>query len=141
MAFVVLLVTGLVACSGGSSSPREVGVQLKEWSLTLSPEEVADGRVRFLVTNAGSLSHELLVVKSDLPAAELPITERRADLTKVNVEGGGDRLVAPGETLTLDFHLSDGKYVLLCNLLEATSDGPPRGHYQSGVYASFYVGS
>ena len=144
--FVLLAVavTGLILRGGedtAAAAPgREVDVAVKEWTVQ-SPTASVKGEITFHVTNDGTQAHELLVLETDLPAGEIPLTD--AGDPPVPVETGADRVtedlsigetggepLEPGEERSFTLDLAPGKYVLICNL---------SGHYANGMHRSFTV--
>ncbi len=79
-------------------------------------------------TNNGTIGHELVLFKTDLPAGQLPtkpngeVDEESAQLT--NVGDSGAALSAGGTETFTTAALSPGHYVAVCNL---------PGHYKSGM--------
>ena len=133
-ALILIAVVGmsLVVCGGGAGNARartEVGVLLKEWSVTPSIEEARAGTVVFQVRNEGSAPHQLVVIKSDLPPEQLPVTNGTIAATQVRVLESMDP-IGPGATGEVRFDATPGKFVLLCNV---------PGHYQQGMAAAFLV--
>ncbi|MEO8288373.1 MAG: cupredoxin domain-containing protein [Chloroflexota bacterium] len=76
----------------------EVQATLKEWSIALSQAEVPAGKVRFTVTNAGQMAHNLTVTDSSGTLAKTP---------NFNASQG---------TQTLEIDLKPGTYTLICSL-------------------------
>ena len=111
-------------------------------SLTLSPATVPAGNVRFVVKNNGTIVHEAVVLKTDVPFDQLPITY--GGDPPVPVASGGDKVSEDanvGETGDPDlkaggtrtFTIKDmtpGRYVIVCNLAD---------HYGMGMRAAFTV--
>jgi uncharacterized cupredoxin-like copper-binding protein len=104
--------------------------------LNLSQSTATAGQVTFVVTNEGNKKHELVVLKADTPADQIPI---------VGFEGVSDRIsedapdvkhvgetgdIQPGPTKTLTLTLKPGHYALVCNL---------QHHYGMGMRADFTV--
>jgi uncharacterized cupredoxin-like copper-binding protein len=129
------------------SPPSTIKVQLADsgtngpMSLTPSSSVGAAGDVTFTVTNAGTMEHEMIVLKTDTPFDQLPVADAgdppapvASGANKVdeanNVGETGDPNLKPGETRTFSVKLDAGKYVLVCNLA---------GHYQMGMRAPFTV--
>lgn len=127
--------------ASNSSSGGTVHVTVKEWSVT-ADRTVRAGNVTFVVTNAGSMEHELLVLQTDTPPDRLPLTN--AGDPPEPVTSGADRVseddsvgetgspsLQPGEsrTFTIDA-MEPGNYVLLCNLA---------GHYARGMHTGLVV--
>jgi uncharacterized cupredoxin-like copper-binding protein len=118
-----------------------VDVQMGEFFVEANPSRVDDGLVAFEATNTGSETHELHVIRTDLAPDQLPTNP---DGT-VNFEAGGMEEVSeieeiePGTTRELQVTLTEGRYVLFCNILEDT-DGMLEAHYSEGMRAPFAVG-
>lgn len=85
------------------------------------------GKVTFTVKNAGDMPHELVVLKTDTPAKDLPVKNGVADETG-NIGETGD--MAAGTSKSFTVTMEKGHYVLLCNIA---------GHYQGGMYSDFTV--
>ena len=94
-----------------------------------------------MVTNTGTIEHEMIVLKTDTPFDQLPVADAgdppapvTTGANKVdeanNVAETGDPNLKPGETRTFTATLAAGHYVLVCNLA---------GHYQMGMRAPFTV--
>ena len=107
-----------------------------------APPTAVSGDVTFVVTNAGTMPHELLVVQSDAAPGKIPLTDAgdppvpvSSGADKISEDGsvgetGGDPLV-PGETRTFTVtNLAAGTYQLLCNIA---------GHYRNGMWSEFLV--
>lgn len=134
---VAILVAGalfvLAACSSDDEGPN---VELKEFSVTVSPTSVDSGETTFSVENVGGMIHEFVVVKTDLADDALPTNEDGS----VDEEGEGiepvDEIedIAVGDTPTLTVDLEPGKYVLFCNVVEGDIS-----HYDKGMHTSFTV--
>ena len=92
-----------------------------------APSSSKAGSITFVVHNKGKLSHEFIVVKTNLAPGKLPVKGAVAKLTGVK---GKIKQFKPGTTKRLTLNLKAGKYVLLCNL---------PGHYKAGQYAGFKV--
>jgi len=107
-----------------------VGVTLKEMSIAPSQRFAIAGPVTFTVTNSGTVVHELVILKTDIPEGAIPV--RADDPSRAqepgNVGEAGD--IDPGKSETVTFTLDAGKYVLICN---------QPGHYAAGMHTSFTV--
>jgi len=106
---------------------HSVSAALKEFSINPTARQVAAGRVTFRVRNAGTATHEFVVLRTDRPAAGLPLSNGRADEAG-NVGETGD--LAPGAVKTISLNLKPGHYALICNL---------PGHYGAGQHADLTV--
>ena len=86
----------------------------------MTTSQVAAGRVTFHVRNTGTMTHEFVVLRTNHPAASLPLSKGRADETG-NVGETGD--LAPGAAKAITLNLKPGHYALICNM---------PGHYMAG---------
>jgi uncharacterized cupredoxin-like copper-binding protein len=137
---VVLLITTNNSNPASSSAPKPavtktapapaatgpIAVSLREFTITPSAVAAPAGKVTFTVRNAGTVPHELVVVRTDKPAAGL-LRGARADETG-NVGETGD--MKPGLSKRLTLNLNAGHYALVCNL---------PGHYAAGQHIDFTV--
>lgn len=124
------------ACSDEGGTDSTVKVTLSEFEVVADPDSVPEGDVTFDVDNNGEETHELVVVKTDFEAGDLP--------TKSNgsLDEGADGVDVIGETNEIDsgdsdsrvFKLDAGKYVLLCNLVE-----DDESHFERGMRTAFEV--
>jgi uncharacterized cupredoxin-like copper-binding protein len=119
-------VAAVPAVPAAPAIPGKIGVSVKEFSVNPSATQAPAGRVTFHVRNAGTIPHEMVVLRTDKPAASL-LNGARADETG-NVGETGD--LAPGATKTVSVKLKAGHYALICNL---------PGHYSAGQHIDFTV--
>ena len=130
----LLLVSGLLAAVvvaspiGAAPTKTLVKVQLKEFKVLSSPTTAKGGVVSFSVKNIGTIGHELVVLKTNVPPAKLRTKGAKAvEIGRVGIVGP----LKPGISKSLNLTLKAGKYVLLCNL---------PGHYKAGQRVGFTVG-
>lgn len=107
--------------------------------LTADRGTVAHGTVSFLVTNAGSISHEMVVLP--LPENQVPGTRpvgadgtidesgSVGEASGTCSEGSGEGIL-PGTSGWVTVTLPPGRYELACNL---------PGHYAAGMYTQITV--
>jgi uncharacterized cupredoxin-like copper-binding protein len=121
--------------SASPSLPQGVvAVSLSEMELLVSSDTAPAGEVAFEVKNAGDLPHELVIVRTEVDAAELPVEDVKVVEDELDVVARTDHLPAGGAA-TLTAQLDAGHYVLICNLsghYEASQFGP-------GMRANFEV--
>jgi uncharacterized cupredoxin-like copper-binding protein len=134
----ILAVGGLVTlASGDGGEGRTVAVVLDEWSVEPALRTVHAGRVAFETSNEGRVDHELLVVRTKLPADKLG-DPRFAGVYAVGAPhdhfaqaaGLGSRHLVPGRRRVDVATLTPGDYVLFCSL---------PGHYARGQRAALRV--
>jgi uncharacterized cupredoxin-like copper-binding protein len=116
----------LVACGS-----KGINVSLETYKITPSITTAKAGEVSFHVTNnATDQDHEMVVVKTDLPADQLPLDANgNVDEDKINSMGEVEGLT-PGTSKDLTLTLEPGHYVLMCNM---------PGHYKQGMHVDFTV--
>lgn len=123
----------LAACGGpqaAGASGGTINATLTDSKITLDRTNIPAGNVTFVVKNTGSITHELVVVKTDLAADKIPVDAE--DPTKVSEDGsqGESGDLDKGDSKTFTLELAPGKYVLLCN---------QAGHYAMGMHIPFTV--
>ena len=128
---------GLAAACGGGGDETRLDVRFSEWEIGVSEAIVGAGEVRLELRNEGTVSHNLVIVKSDLPPGELPVSDGSVDVSRLNVEGGAGP-VAPGTSMegeaAFGTSLTAGKYVLFCDVVSGGES-----HYENGMYAPLLV--
>lgn len=123
----------LSACSSGSEAAggTPVGITLENFRIVPAVLAAPAGHLRFLVENASPTTHELVMVRSDLPPESLPLGPDGLSVDEEQVEvldelGQVDTRAT--ETLAMD--LQPGRYVFFCNL---------EGHYLGGMHGALEV--
>jgi uncharacterized cupredoxin-like copper-binding protein len=134
---------------------RTVDVELAEWRIDAGPRRVRAGRVTFAETNTGREEHDLLIVRTDLPAERLPaglegVAPQLAGEVVLGAADGhtghggaehdhaaghghaaGQGHVRSGGSRSRTVTLAPGRYVLIC---------PIPGHYERGQRAVLTAG-
>jgi uncharacterized cupredoxin-like copper-binding protein len=107
--------------------PSGTAIYVSEWSVGL-PTSLLAGQVNFAITNIGTIPHELLVFKTDLPPSAVPV-DSHGDIIQ---DGPGLTLVSsgaqidPGQSQSRVVDLTQpGTYLFVCNL---------PGHYKAGMF-------
>ena len=140
-ALTALLVVGCNGGNGnGSGSNGDVGsggtvvnVVLDEWFLEADKTTVPAGDVTFNVENIGAVEHELVILRTDLPADSLIMKSPELTLgqgTEADEEASGtlvgripaedpntelQEILFPRESESATFNMTPGHYVLICN--------------------------
>jgi len=125
---VLLLLPLLAACNTG---PANVDVSLTTYNMKLSTDTVKAGKVIFNIKNdATDLMHEVIVIKTDTPADQLPMgPENKPDEEGLDIVGAMEDIeMGKGGTLELD--LQPGHYVVFCNI---------DNHFSQGMHKDFTV--
>ncbi len=142
----------LAACDGGAiSTPSDIAtaspvasasapdappggpitVQLRDFGIKLSSASAPAGEVTLDMKNVGEYPHELVLIRTDQDAANLP---HLAVELKVIEDGldivGRVRDLQTGQSASLTVNLEAGHYVVMCNI---------SGHYDGGMYLNFDV--
>jgi len=115
-----------VLSAGAVTTKPVVAVNVDEFSVFPLVQGAPKGKVKFVVTNVGTIKHEFVVLKTLKPAGNLLKGKEADEAGNVGEIGG----VAPGQARTLTLKLPAGHYALICNL---------PGHYATGQFADFYV--
>ena len=124
----------LAACGGGATapSPHTATATVGEFRIALDTARLAAGQETLSIRNDGKITHEFVVVRTDLAPDALPtgadggVDEEATDVTHVDeVED-----IAAGSTGSLSVSLPAGTYVVFCNL---------PGHYKGGMHAAIEV--
>lgn len=124
----------VAACSSGASptpagGSSSVAAELSEWAIKLDSSNGKAGTIAFNVNNKGAVTHEFVIVKTDLKADSLPVVDDEVDESAFTpIDEIED--IASAATPTLSVDLQPGHYVILCNLT---------GHYGKGMHADFDV--
>ena len=92
--------------TGSAGAATQINATLKEWSIDLSQKEVPAGKVRFVVTNAGMMRHNLTV--TDSSGAEL---------------GSTSNFDSSAGPQTFEVDLKAGTYTIICSLPGHASRG------------------
>jgi uncharacterized cupredoxin-like copper-binding protein len=117
---------------GTSESQNAVTGSEREWKIVADHKAIKAGEITFAFTNRGSIQHELLVIRTDLPLGDIPIGSdgrfNEDDPKTVNLGETGEYDV--GKTSTFKVKLEPGKYQLVCNIAN---------HYKNGMHIAFTV--
>ena len=132
---------GLMTGQGGGITARGNGMMGQGGGMRLSADRVSapHGTVSFLVTNSGSINHEMVVLPmlSSRGVGARPIgSDARVDeagslgeASKTGGAGAGEGIV-PGASGWVTVTLAPGQYELVCNIA---------GHYSAGMYTPLTV--
>lgn len=107
---------------------RTVHVTLSDFKVASSDSFAKPGKVTFEITNRSATKHELVVLRTGKPAADLTHQSGARASESGHVGEVGD--VPPGRTERLALRLPPGHYSLICNF---------PGHYMGGMHADLRV--
>ena len=117
--------------SGTTASPAgtTITATLTEFVIALSASSASAGPVTFNVTNAGTMVHEFVILKTDTLAKDLPLVDGvvvEDDFSPV----GEVPETAAGKSGTFSATLAAGHYAIICNIA---------GHVAQGMVVDFTV--
>lgn len=133
VAVLCALVLLVVAC--GSNAPAtlpadvQVTVDMREYSVTVSPATFKAGAIKFGVRNLGTMVHQFDLMKTDTAADKLPIDAANGKAAETGMVKQILNIQA-GTVASTAADLAPGHYVIICNV---------PGHYQLGMRANFTV--
>jgi len=134
---IVGLAVALAACaSTASPSPSTTSTAsttitgtLTEYKIELSATSAPAGTVIFNVTNAGTIVHEFVILKTDTLAKDLPLAGNSVDEGAYDAIGEVEE-TEPGGSGTFTATLEPGHYAIICNVA---------GHVSQGMVTDFTV--
>lgn len=140
-----LFSVGISAGCSKSDTPRaaaksaeRVSVELKEWSVTPDKRDLAaGGKVTFTAKNAGTMEHELVILRSRFPVDALPTAEGKVKEETAGEVIGEIEEFPPNEEREVTLDLPPGNYILFCNV---SGTAESEGHYRKGMRAALTVG-
>jgi uncharacterized cupredoxin-like copper-binding protein len=125
MAILSVAALSLAACSGKSSARptqapvTEVHVKLTEFKVDLDKTSIPAGPVKFVIVNAGTLVHEIVLEPAGATDQPWEANGKVAEAEDIEV----------GQSATLEWTLdTPGEYQLGCHV---------PGHYEAGMVATF----
>ncbi len=108
-----------------------VGLTEADWVVSAAPDSVPAGDVTFVVTDEGSILHNLRVIRTELLPDALPLDDAGLAVDESQVDVVADSAdLGPGESVEVTGTLESGSYVLICNIA---------GHYGAGMFTAFTV--
>jgi uncharacterized cupredoxin-like copper-binding protein len=128
LAVAALAALGIALGAYAKVATSRVSVSEKEFKILPAAVSAKPGKVTFRIRNTGHLTHEFIVLKTNLAPSKLPVKGAKAVL--VGKVEGRLKAVAAGKIGHLTVTLPKGHYVLLCNL---------PAHYQAGQRAALVV--
>ena len=109
---------------------RTVNATLTDSRIVLDQATVPSGKITFQVTNAGTMTHEVVVLKTDVAADKIaPNPDEPGKMSEEGSQGeSGD--LDPNTKMSFTLDLAPGNYVLICN---------QPAHYLLGIHIAFTV--
>jgi uncharacterized cupredoxin-like copper-binding protein len=123
-------------------SPK-ISVQLQEYTMIVRPTTVKAGKVELTIKNAGTMTHEMVLVRTAdvdaLPRVKAATADRAVgDVDEEAIpesDKPGEAEVKHGQTVTKTLNLTAGTYVMFCNIDTKLPDGTTLNHFQRGMHA------
>lgn len=110
---------------------HSVSVELKDFSIAVDKASLSGGgKVTFQVKNVSGMTHEMVVLKTDLPADALTVVNKKVNEKVAGKVIGEIEALSSGLEKEMTLDLPVGSYVLFCNI---------EGHYEKGMRISFTV--
>jgi uncharacterized cupredoxin-like copper-binding protein len=117
----------------GTPPPGGVAVNIteREWKITADIQKVHAGPVEFDAANLGTITHELVVIRTDYPDGEIPLAGPKFDEEAPGVSSPGEiSEYEPSVVARTVLDLEPGHYQLVCNI---------PGHYHNGMHIELEV--
>ena len=120
------------ACGSAAAQPPApsgaINIELTEWKVIVSNVAPQAGPLTLAVKNTGTIAHDLTILKTDLPADQIP---QEAGKAREDGKVTGTPSLNPGQSTLLTLTLQPGRYVFICN---------EQGHYALGMHTAVTVG-
>jgi len=136
-AIAALALLALTACgskgtpSQAASDSGKIAVTLSDYSIQPAVTTLPSGEVTFAVENVGATKHEMVVIRSDVPIADMAVENHETNEEAPGMEPIGEvENVEPGASTDLVLTLEPGRYILLCNLTK---------HFERGMVTEIKV--
>jgi uncharacterized cupredoxin-like copper-binding protein len=110
-----------------AATAGKITVTSTEYAFAPAAITARPGKLKITLDNKGTMAHEVVVLKSDQPAAALKVSGGRVS-EKTSV--GEVSETAAGATKSATITLKPGRYVIVCNI---------PGHYQAGMRGTLTV--
>ena len=123
----LLASAGALLLPAAADASGTVKVSIANFKIKPATGSTSPGRTTFVVRNSDSMVHELVVIRTNRKAGDLPVKGATAS-EKGKVGAAED--IGAGQTKRVTVNLAKGHYALICNL---------PGHYQGGMFADFTV--
>ena len=140
------------AASRGPASASATAFVLQQWSIAAPTTQLRAGQVSVTATNAGSETHELVIVRAAGTAALPTKPDGSVDEDKIaEADKPGEIAdLRAGHTVTKTIELTPGTYVAICNLVDTMGNGGMGNggmgnggmdhiHYRLGMATTFTV--
>jgi uncharacterized cupredoxin-like copper-binding protein len=125
------------ASEGAAGGGTTVGITLEDGVLTPDTDSAPAGEVTFDVSNEGTVTHEFVIIRTDLAPDELPVdSDGAVDESSADIEVVDEiEDIEPGATASVTADLDAGSYVLICNVVDSDFGS----HFAAGMSTAFTV--
>ena len=132
---VVAVTGGFTPSLAATAKPPKQKVELIEFQVNLAGQYIAKGKSNFVVKNAGTETHEFVIVRGADPAALPTKADGSVDEEQIKKSDQVGELenIKKGKTKSKTFKLSAGPYILLCNTVDTEEDGTVVSHFARGM--------
>ena len=107
-----------------------VGVTLLDTSIKLDKTSIPFGTVTLNIKNSGSVLHQLIVLRTDIPQNQIPASTTQPGTMQEPGLVMQSQTIAVGASSSLTLTLGAGNYVLMCN---------QPAHYLIGMHTGFAI--
>lgn len=107
-----------------------IAVTLVDVAIKLDRASTASGSVTFVIKNAGTVIHQLVVLKTDIAQNQIPANPSQPGTMSEPGFVTQTPVINVGGSYTLTLTLASGNYVLMCN---------QPAHYLIGMHTGFVV--
>jgi len=131
------MVLGMTAPAGAKEPPK-IKVRLIEFEVQPALDYIAKGKSKFVLKNAGTETHEFVMVRGDDVAALPTAADGSVDESQIPKadEVGEVEDIKAGKSKSKAFKLSPGSYILFCNLVDEEEDGTTVSHFAEGMHTT-----
>ena len=138
---IILTVSALLISTlfNNAIAENTVHVMLQEWRILTNKNVIPAGPTRISVQNRGQETHEIVLLKTDVPYNAFPLHPKGGiDEDKAGVVISELEDLRSKTRKDMMVNLKPGNYVLLCNMVEI-EDGEQEQHYAMGMRAPLTV--
>ena len=124
--------TTATTTSTGAAEATKLTITMTEFAFTPKDAAAPAGAITITAPNNGKVTHELVLIRTDLATSALPLKGTDVDEAAFpeSVLPGEIPDVGPGQTKNVTVTLPAGRYIMLCNV---------EGHYKAGMVGTLTV--
>lgn len=138
--FAIFALFAFAVGCGSTGGGGKVNVTLAEWSITTDPNTVPKGPIEFTIKNNGQKTHDLVILRTNIPPDQLPTKSDgsvNTDAADITLEHTVDAIDS-GDTTGRTYDMAPGTYVLISNLVD-DNNGTKTAQYGQGMHTTFTV--